>query len=51
MAMRCRCPPESFSPNSPMIVSYPSGNSVMKSWALAALAAMTMSSMSLAGSP
>ena len=29
MAIRCRCPPESFTPRSPTIVSYPSGNEVM----------------------
>ena len=44
MAMRWRWPPESRAPRSPTMVSYPSGSSVMKSWACAALAASTISS-------
>ena len=43
MAIRCRCPPLSFVPRSPTTVSYCSGKPMMKSWALAALAAAIIS--------
>ena len=38
MEMRWRWPPDSLAPRSPMIVSYPWGNSMMKSWQWAAMA-------------
>ncbi|MNC54777.1 hypothetical protein D3C75_1042730 [compost metagenome] len=46
MAIRCFWPPDSPIPRSPTTVSYPSGISIMKSWALASLAARIISSMS-----
>mmetsp|Transcript_7731 Transcript_7731/g.13720 ORF Transcript_7731/g.13720 Transcript_7731/m.13720 type:complete len:81 (+) Transcript_7731:491-733(+) len=39
MATRCFCPPESCAPRSPTSVSYPRGKLMMKSCALASLAA------------
>jgi len=41
---RCRWPPESVEPRSPMIVSYPSGSSTMNSCARASRAAVSISS-------
>src|SRR5439155_1749731 len=43
MAMRCRWPPESVAPRSPMTVSYPRSRREMNSWAFAASAAATIS--------
>lgn len=43
IAMRCFCPPESFTPRSPIIESYPFGNVAIKSCALAAWAAFSIS--------
>mmetsp|Transcript_9713 Transcript_9713/g.29257 ORF Transcript_9713/g.29257 Transcript_9713/m.29257 type:complete len:112 (-) Transcript_9713:1991-2326(-) len=45
MAMRCRWPPDSRLPRSPTLVWYPSGSSIMKSCALASLAACSTSSL------
>mmetsp|Transcript_26228 Transcript_26228/g.59292 ORF Transcript_26228/g.59292 Transcript_26228/m.59292 type:complete len:123 (+) Transcript_26228:289-657(+) len=45
MAMRCFCPPERATPRSPTSVSYPWGNEVMKSCALACFAAVSTSSL------
>ena len=39
IAILCFCPPETVTPLSPRTVAYPSGKDVMKSWALANLAA------------
>mmetsp|Transcript_93422 Transcript_93422/g.264501 ORF Transcript_93422/g.264501 Transcript_93422/m.264501 type:complete len:134 (+) Transcript_93422:179-580(+) len=47
IATRCFCPPDSRTPRSPTVVLYPSGKSVMKSCAKAALA--TASTRSSAG--
>ncbi len=41
MAMRCFCPPDNWKPPSPASVLYPDGKLLMKSCALAALAAAT----------
>lgn len=45
MEIRCRSPPDRVRPPSPMGVSYPSGRSVMKSWAWAVRAAASMSAV------
>lgn len=37
MESRCFCPPESLIPRCPISVSYPSGNAMINSWALAFL--------------
>ena len=44
IAMRWRWPPDRVPPRSPTSASYPPGISMMKSWALAAFAAATISS-------
>src|SRR5438445_1083382 len=49
--MRCRCPPESVRPRSPSSESYPSGIRAMNSWALASLAASTISASVASGRP
>ena len=51
MAMRCFCPPLRLTPRCPTMVSYPSGNAVMNSWAWAVLAASTTSSSEASGLP
>mmetsp|Transcript_61858 Transcript_61858/g.182644 ORF Transcript_61858/g.182644 Transcript_61858/m.182644 type:complete len:150 (+) Transcript_61858:1054-1503(+) len=51
MAMRCFCPPDICVPLSPTSVSYPSGNDMMKSWALAILAASRICSSDAPGKP
>ena len=43
IAILCFCPPERETPLSPIIVSYPSARLAIKSWALAAFAASTIS--------
>ena len=50
-ATRWRCPPDRRRPRSPMTVSYPSVNFMMKSWALARLATSTTSSSVASGLP
>ncbi len=49
--MRCFCPPDKPSPRSPSIVSYPSGNSMIKSCAFARLAESMISSIEASGRP
>ena len=39
IASRCRCPPDSLTPRSPIMVSYPCGSFSIKSCASAAVAA------------
>ena len=51
IAIRWRWPPESVIPRSPIVVSYPSGSSSMKSCACASRAARTTSSSVAAGAP
>mmetsp|Transcript_20486 Transcript_20486/g.58244 ORF Transcript_20486/g.58244 Transcript_20486/m.58244 type:complete len:165 (-) Transcript_20486:1418-1912(-) len=51
IAMRCFCPPDSWAPLSPTWVSYASGKDEMKSWALASLAASSISSCVADGRP
>lgn len=50
-ARRCFCPPLNLTPRSPISVSYPSGNCMIKSCALAALAADINSSLVAFGLP
>ena len=45
MEIRWRCPPDSFWPRSPTMVSYPFGSPMMKSWASAMVAAAISSSV------
>ena len=49
--IRWRSPPDNLAPRSPITVSYCSGRPMMKSWALAALAAATISSMLASSRP
>mmetsp|Transcript_47496 Transcript_47496/g.113087 ORF Transcript_47496/g.113087 Transcript_47496/m.113087 type:complete len:151 (-) Transcript_47496:1479-1931(-) len=51
MATRCFSPPESRSPRSPTLVSYPSGKPLIVSWIAAAFAAASTSSMVASGRP
>jgi len=51
IAIRCRCPPESLIPFSPIIVLYPSGRVVTNSWMLASFAASVISSSLLPDVP
>src|SRR5688500_3926507 len=51
MATRCRWPPESFTPRSPTIVSYPAGSASMNSAAWARRAAWRTSSSLARGRP
>ena len=48
---RCFCPPESLMPRCPMSVSYPCGNDMINSWALAFFAASMTSSLVASGLP
>ena len=49
MAMRCRWPPDSRWPRSPIVVSKPDGRAAMNSWACAARAAASTMARSAAG--
>jgi len=51
MAIRWRCPPESFDALSPTTVSYPSGNPLTNSWACACRAAFSISAGVAEGLP
>ena len=51
MAMRCFCPPDSWTPFSPTLVSYPAGSAETKACALAAIAAASISSVVAPGFP
>ena len=51
MARRCRWPPDSRCPRSPIVVWYPSGSAWMNSWACAARAAASIASRERVGTP
>ena len=51
MELLCFCPPDSVTPLSPTMVSYPSGNAMILSWIHAVFVAFTISSISALSVP